>query len=63
MKLPVLWLQQKLTPERIEEIASEFDECWPVNYNSPAQTVVAMNKDNLEAFCEKIKSEKVEQYL
>ena len=48
----------KLTPERIEEIASEFDECWPVNYNSPAQTVVAMNKDNLEAFCEKIKSEK-----
>lgn len=48
----------KLTPERIEEIASEFDECWPVNYNSPAQTVVAMNKDNLDAFCEKIKSEK-----
>ena len=30
----------------------------PVNYNSPAQTVVAMNKDNLDAFCEKIKSEK-----
>ncbi len=48
----------KLTPQRIEEICSEFTECWPVNYNSPAQTVVAMNKDNVDAFCEKVKSEK-----
>lgn len=48
----------KLTPEKIEEICKEFDECWPVNYNSPAQTVVAMNKDNVEVFCERIKAEK-----
>ncbi|MBQ9674088.1 MAG: ACP S-malonyltransferase [Ruminococcus sp.] len=48
----------KLSPEKIEEICSEFDECWPVNYNSPAQTVVAMNKDIQDAFCEKIKENK-----
>jgi [acyl-carrier-protein] S-malonyltransferase len=45
----------KLTPEKIEEVAAGFDECWPVNYNSPAQTVVAMNKDVVNDFCGKIK--------
>jgi [acyl-carrier-protein] S-malonyltransferase len=45
----------KLTPEKIEEVAQGFDECWPVNYNSPAQTVVAMNKDIVDDFCAKIK--------
>ena len=48
----------KLTPQRIEEICKEFDECWPVNYNSPAQTVVAMNKAVMDRFCEKIKAER-----
>lgn len=48
----------KLTPQRIEEICKEFDECWPVNYNSPAQTVVAMNKAVMDEFCEKIKAER-----
>ena len=48
----------KLTPQRIEEICKEFDECWPVNYNSPAQTVVAMNKAVMDGFCEKIKAER-----
>ena len=48
----------KLTPQRIEEICEEFDECWPVNYNSPAQTVVAMNKAVMDEFCERIKAER-----
>ena len=30
----------KLTPEKVEEICSRFDKTYPVNYNSPAQTVV-----------------------
>lgn len=45
----------KLSPEVIESVCEQFDECWPVNYNSQMQTVVAMNKNNLEPFCEKIK--------
>ena len=32
----------KLDAETVERLAAEAgDECWPVNYNSPAQTVVA----------------------
>ena len=31
----------KLTPEKVEEIAARFDKTYPVNYNSPIQTVVA----------------------
>ena len=31
----------KLTPETVEELASRFDQVYPVNYNSPAQTVCA----------------------
>ena len=48
----------KLTPEKVEEIAGTIDECWPVNYNSPAQTVVAVNKDNADVLCDKVKEEK-----
>ncbi|MGN1051306.1 MAG: ACP S-malonyltransferase, partial [Acutalibacteraceae bacterium] len=48
----------KLTPQKVEEISGEFSQCWPVNYNSPAQTVVAMNKSNLESFCAQVKSQK-----
>lgn len=48
----------KLPPEKVEEICSTIDECWPVNYNSPAQVVVATNKDNVDALCEKVKAEK-----
>ena len=47
----------KLTPEKVEEIAARFDKTYPVNYNSPAQTVVATTSENANAFCEAVKAE------
>ncbi len=47
----------KITPEQVEEICSRFDKTYPVNYNSPAQTVVATTSENAEAFCEAVKNE------
>lgn len=38
----------KLTAEEIEKICSEFEDTYPVNYNSPAQTVVATKEVNVE---------------
>ncbi len=46
----------KITPEKVEEICSGFDKTYPVNYNSPAQTVVATTSENAEAFCEAVKN-------
>ena len=48
----------KLTPEKVEEIASRFDDTYPVNYNSPAQTVVATAEENADKLCEAVKAEK-----
>lgn len=31
----------KLPPQQVEELAAQFDQVYPVNYNSPAQTVCA----------------------
>ena len=45
----------KLSPEKVEEICFGFDKTYPVNYNSPAQTVVATTEENAEAFCEAVK--------
>lgn len=45
----------KITPEKTEEICARFDKTYPVNYNSPAQTVVATTSENAEAFCEAVK--------
>lgn len=42
----------KLPAEKIEEICSRFDSTYPVNYNSPAQTVVATKEENVEALTE-----------
>lgn len=39
----------KLPADKIEEICSRFDNTYPVNYNSPAQTVVATSEENAEA--------------
>jgi len=39
----------KLDAEKITEICKEFDFTYPVNYNSPAQTVVATKEENVEA--------------
>ncbi len=48
----------KLTPEKVEELARQFDSTYPVNYNSPAQTVVATTKENADKLVEAVKSEK-----
>lgn len=48
----------KLTPEKVEEICKNFENTWPVNYNSPAQTVVATEEDNVDALCAAVKMNK-----
>lgn len=48
----------KLAPEKVEEICSGFERAYPVNYNSPAQTVVAAAEDEIDALCDKVKEEK-----
>ncbi|MCD8211819.1 MAG: ACP S-malonyltransferase [Oscillospiraceae bacterium] len=45
----------KLPDETVEELCSEFEHVWPVNYNCPGQVVVAGDKGELEPFCEKVK--------
>lgn len=42
----------KLSAEEIEKICSEFEDTYPVNYNSPAQTVVATKEDNVDKLIE-----------
>lgn len=37
----------RLRAERVEELAAEAGDAWPVNYNSPLQTVVAGSEDAL----------------
>lgn len=39
----------KLEAEKIKEICSKFNDTYPVNFNSPAQTVVATKEENAEA--------------
>ncbi len=48
----------KLSPEKAEEIASRFDETYPVNYNGPAQTVLATTPENADKIVEAAKAEK-----
>lgn len=48
----------KLTPEQTEEICRSFKRAYPVNYNSPAQTVVAAAEDEIDALCERVKEMK-----
>ncbi|MCH3967237.1 MAG: ACP S-malonyltransferase [Atopobiaceae bacterium] len=38
----------KLDEGKVEELAAKAGDCWPVNYNSPAQTVVAGLPDGLD---------------
>lgn len=47
----------KLNAEKVEEICSKFENTWPVNYNSPAQTVVATEEGNLDALCASVKEQ------
>lgn len=46
----------KLTPAVTEEICSGFRQAYPVNYNSPAQTVVAAAEDEIDVLCERVKA-------
>jgi len=48
----------KITPEQVEEIAGRFEDTYPVNYNSPAQTVVATAVENADELCAAVKAEK-----
>ena len=48
----------KLTAEKTEEICADCNRAYPVNYNSPVQTVVAVAQDEIDTFCDKIKAEK-----
>ena len=48
----------KITPERTEEICSKFNKAYPVNYNSPAQTVVAADVSEIDELCSMVKAEK-----
>lgn len=48
----------KLPADKIEEICSKFSDTYPVNYNSPAQTVVATKEENVDALVEAFSAEK-----
>lgn len=42
----------KLSVPVIRELCAEFKAAYPVNYNCPGQTVVALEKNALERFCQ-----------
>ncbi len=46
----------KLTSAQTEELCQRFEKTYPVNYNSPAQTVVATTTENADAFCLAVKA-------
>lgn len=48
----------KLPTDKIEEICSEFPDTYPVNYNSPAQTVVATKEENIDALTKAFAAQK-----
>ena len=45
----------KLTPEKVEELASGFEHVFPVNYNSPGQVVVSGLVEEIVPFEAKVK--------
>ena len=47
----------KISPQQVEEVCSQFEKTYPVNYNSPAQTVVATTSETVDDFCETVKNE------
>ncbi|WP_138295452.1 MULTISPECIES: ACP S-malonyltransferase [unclassified Clostridium] len=44
----------RLTPEQVTDACEGFDAVFPVNYNSPQQTVVSGSAQQLEAYIEKV---------
>ena len=47
----------KISPQQVEEVCSQFEKTYPVNYKSPAQTVVATTSETVDDFCEAVKNE------
>ena len=47
----------KLTANQVEEIAGQFTQVYPVNYNCPGQTVVAGESEELDAFGKVVKEQ------
>ena len=47
----------KLPADKVESLASQFEGVYPVNYNSPGQTVVSGTVEALPAFEAKVKEE------
>lgn len=45
----------KLDNATVETLCREFNQCYPVNYNCPGQLVVALLKDDQEAFLARVK--------
>lgn len=45
----------KLDNATVEALCQEFNQCYPVNYNCPGQLVVALLKDDQEAFLMRVK--------
>lgn len=48
----------KITPQQTEEICNKFENTYPVNYNSPAQTVVATQEETVPLLLEAVKEQK-----
>ncbi len=46
----------KLSPAEVEALAAQFDDVYPVNYNSPAQTVCAGLSASMDAFKAAVKA-------
>ena len=45
----------KLPEEKVESIAAQIGQCYPVNYNCPGQTVVACAKEKLQELIQQVK--------
>lgn len=48
----------KLTPEKVEQLCRKFENAWPVNYNSPAQTVAAMDEALVDEFSAAVREQR-----
>lgn len=48
----------KLTPEKVEQLCGKFENAWPVNYNSPAQTVAAIDEALVEDFTAAVREQR-----
>lgn len=46
----------KMEPAQVEEIASQFDQVYPVNYNCPGQITVAGEKEQLAEYMKAVKA-------